>query len=66
MWKTFFMITFIQTYTISNYFRAAKEQKKATKAAKKATAPAPAKKQQQKQKAAKNVQKSAPRVGGRR
>ncbi|XP_031632178.1 60S ribosomal protein L24 [Contarinia nasturtii] len=46
--------------------KAAKEQKKATRAAKKSTAPAPAKKQQPKQKAAKNVQKAAPRVGGKR
>ncbi|KAF2879830.1 hypothetical protein ILUMI_26357 [Ignelater luminosus] len=45
--------------------RAAKEQKKSTKAAKKATAP-PKPKLVQKTKAAKVTQKSAPRVGGKR
>lgn len=47
--------------------KVAKEQKRQQKAAKKATAPPPAKaKQPAKQKAAKNVQKAAPRVGGKR
>lgn len=44
---------------------AAKEQKKATKATKKAAAP-PKAKNVTKTKAAKNVQKAAPRVGGKR
>lgn len=47
-------------------YRAAKDQKKATKATKKASQPAAAKKSAPKQKAAKNVQKAAPRVGGKR
>lgn len=46
-------------------FSAAKEQKKSTKAAKKATAP-PKPKNVSKTKATKNVQKAAPRVGGKR
>lgn len=46
-------------------FRAAKEQKKAAKATKKAVAP-PKAKQLPKQKATKVTQKSAPRVGGKR
>ncbi|SPP85786.1 blast:60S ribosomal protein L24 [Drosophila guanche] len=46
--------------------KVAKEQKRATKAAKKASAPAPAKKSAPKTKAAKVTQKSAPRVGGKR
>ncbi|XP_017768128.1 PREDICTED: 60S ribosomal protein L24 [Nicrophorus vespilloides] len=46
--------------------RAAKEQKKATKAAKKATQPAKATKPAPKSKASKNVAKAAPRVGGKR
>lgn len=50
----------------ATFYRVAKDQKKATRAAKKATAPPAAKKQQPKQKAAKNVQKAAPRVGGKR
>ncbi|XP_044756645.1 60S ribosomal protein L24 [Coccinella septempunctata] len=45
--------------------RAAKEQKKSQKAAKKTTA-APKAKAAPKQKAAKNVAKAAPRVGGKR
>lgn len=45
--------------------RAAKEQKKTTKAAKKATQPTKPK-AAPKTKAAKNVQKAAPRVGGKR
>ncbi|CAG9863766.1 unnamed protein product [Phyllotreta striolata] len=45
--------------------RAAKEQKKTTRVAKKATAPAKAK-PAPKQKASKNVPKAAPRVGGKR
>ena len=45
--------------------RAAKEQKKSTKAAKKAAAP-PKPKNVPKTKAAKNVQKPQPRVGGKR
>ncbi|CAH1100982.1 unnamed protein product [Psylliodes chrysocephalus] len=45
--------------------RAAKEQKKSTKTAKKATAPAKAK-PAGKQKAQKNLPKAAPRVGGKR
>lgn len=47
-------------------FRAAKEQKKSTKVAKKASVPAKAAKAVPKQKAAKNIQKAAPRVGGKR
>lgn len=47
------------------YYSAAKEQKKATKATKKAAAP-PKAKNLAKTKAAKNVQKAAPRVGGKR
>lgn len=46
--------------------KVAKDQKKAKKADKKAAAPPAAKKSQPKQKAAKNVQKAAPRVGGKR
>ncbi|XP_059618817.1 large ribosomal subunit protein eL24 isoform X2 [Phlebotomus argentipes] len=47
--------------------KAAKEQKKTTKAAKKIEKAPPTKsKQQQKQKAAKISQKAAPRVGGKR
>lgn len=46
-------------------FSAAKEQKKATKASKKTVVP-PKPKNLPKTKAAKNVQKAAPRVGGKR
>ena len=47
------------------FLRAAKEQKRAAKATKKAVAP-PKAKQVAKQKVAKVTQKSAPRVGGKR
>ncbi|KAG4069797.1 hypothetical protein HA402_006812 [Bradysia odoriphaga] len=46
--------------------KAAKDQKKATKAAKKTTTAPTTKKAQPKQKATKNVQKPAARVGGKR
>lgn len=50
----------------SFHYRAAKEQKKSTKASKKVAAPAAKAKAQPKTKAAKVSQKSAPRVGGKR
>lgn len=59
-------ISFICVFNVNySLFRAAKEQKKSTKAAKKAAAP-PKPKNVSKTKAAKNVQKAAPRVGGKR
>lgn len=55
----------IKGSNVSKNFSAAKEQKKSTKTAKKATQPVK-QKPVQKAKAAKNVQKQAPRVGGKR
>lgn len=52
-------------FDCSPFLRAAKEQKRAAKATKKAVAP-PKAKQVAKQKVAKVTQKSAPRVGGKR
>ena len=53
---------------LTYYFRAAKEVKKTQKATKKpaAAAAAKAKPKQPQAKASKNVQKAAPRVGGKR
>lgn len=53
-------------YYIWCIIRAAKEQKKSTKTAKKPAQPAKSTKTAPKQKATKNVQKAAPRVGGKR